>query len=73
MLGEFEFIFFNLNPIGPVGFFLLFDKLQLPLFFFSFSGFLISWKSVFISVFFFLQWQSAASAVVGTGIVTFRR
>lgn len=73
MLGEFEFIFFNLNPIGPVGFFLLFDKLQLPLFFFSFSGFLDFVEISFYFSFFFLQWQSAASAVVGTGIVTFRR
>lgn len=73
MLGEFEFIFFNLTPISPVGFFLLFDKLQLPLFFFSFSGFLDFVEISFYLFLFFLQWQSAASAVVGTGIVTFRR
>lgn len=55
MLGEFEFIFFNLNPISPVGFFLLFDKLQLPLFFFffSFSGFLDFVEISFYFSFFF--------------------
>lgn len=42
-------------------------------FFFSFSGFLDFVEISFYLFLFFLQWQSAASAVVGTGIVTFRR